>query len=112
MGKIAGVLQGFAVFVFELQQVVASFFHDVTGIVLIAVQGIGGNQSVVQVGLLVESARNGEFSLLFVLLATGFFFGDADGYRAPLSCSLRHTVRTWSRTYLPSMARARGRVPS
>ena len=64
-------------------RLVASFFHDVTGIVLIAVQGIGGNQSVVQVGLLVESARNGEFSLLFVLLATGFFFGDADGYRGP-----------------------------
>ncbi len=83
MGKIAGVLQGFAVFVFELQQVVASFFYDLTGIVLIAVQGVAGDQRVFQVRFLVEPAGNSKFSVPFVVFATGFFLGDADGYRGP-----------------------------
>ena len=77
------MLQGFAVFVFKLQQVVASFFYDLTGIVLITVQGIATDQGVFQVRLLVESAGNRKFSVPFVVLATGFFLGDADGYRGP-----------------------------
>jgi len=55
------MFEGLAVFVFELQQVVASLFNDGAGNVLVTVQSIGGDERILQIGALVKPLGHGEF---------------------------------------------------
>ncbi len=78
MGELASMRQGLTVFVFELQQVVAALFDDGAGNVLVAVQRIGGDERILQIGALVKPPGDGEFPFLFIVLGAGFLFGDAN----------------------------------
>ena len=68
---------------FELQQVVAALLDDEAHGRGFAVEGVGGDERVVQFGLGVEAAGGGEFAFLFGLLGAGGRGGDSHGHGGP-----------------------------
>jgi hypothetical protein len=92
-------VQGIGLIGLELEQVIAAVLDDEAGGLLLAVQGVGGDDGPLERCFFVEPARGSQFAFAFGLL----------GFRG--LGSLRQRVSTMSRIYLPSRAKARGSVP-
>ena len=76
-----GALEGIAVFVFELEEVITASIKDGLGLCFVIIECIAGDDGAFEIGFLVEFQGHGLFAFAFVFVRFGDLGSKADGYR-------------------------------
>ena len=80
-GDAPGPLVGVAIFVFELEKVIAAGIEDRLGLGFVVIECIARDGGSFEIGLAVKFERYGLFAFAFIFVCFGDLCGEADRYR-------------------------------
>lgn len=78
-GDALGFGEGGGLVAFELEEEISAVLDDELHVFAFAVEGVAGDEGVVEIGGLIEALGGGEFAFGFGGFAFGFLGGDGDG---------------------------------